>query len=57
MPDNYNSSYTGPQIDNALAKALTAIQPPQNPTTGQFLCWNGTAWVAEDLPLYDGSVT
>lgn len=50
MPDNYNSSYTGPQIDNALAKALTAIQLPQNPTTGQFLCWNGTAWVAGGFP-------
>ena len=33
------------------------IEKPSAPTSGQILQWNGTAWVAASLPLYDGSVT
>ena len=32
------------------------IGKPSSPTTGQFLKWNGTAWAASDLPLYNGGV-
>ena len=35
---------------------IGAIAAPANPTTGQFLQYNGTAWVAASLPVYDGSV-
>lgn len=33
------------------------IEKPSGATSGQILQWNGTAWVAASLPLYDGSVT
>ena len=33
------------------------IEKPSSPTSGQILQWNGTAWVAASLPLYDGTVT
>lgn len=32
------------------------IQTPSSPTSGQFLSWNGSAWVAADLPVYTGGV-
>ena len=31
--------------------------PSTSPTTGQFLKWSGTAWVASDLPVYSGGVS
>lgn len=33
------------------------IEKPSGATSGQILQWNGTAWVAASLPLYDGTVT
>lgn len=33
------------------------IPAPSSPTTGQFLKWSGTAWVASDLPVYSGGVS
>lgn len=31
--------------------------PSTSPTTGQYLKWSGTAWVASDLPVYSGGVS
>ena len=39
------------------ASDIGAIAAPSSPTSGQFLQWNGTAWVASDLPVYNGGVT
>ena len=41
------------QIGADLARKITA---PASPTTGQFVQWNGSAWVAADLPVYQGGV-
>ncbi len=35
----------------------TKITAPSSPATGAFLVWNGTAWVATDLPVYNGGVS
>ena len=41
-----------------LQNALNAkIAAPSSPTTGQFLSWNGSAWVAASLPVYNGGVS
>lgn len=34
-----------------------AIANPSTKTAGQFLSWNGSAWVAASLPIWNGSVT
>lgn len=33
------------------------IPAPSNPSNGQYLMYNGSAWVAASLPLYNGGVT
>ena len=35
---------------------IGAVAAPSNPASGQFLKYNGSAWVASSLPVYDGSV-
>ena len=35
----------------------SSIPTPLNPSNGQYLKFNGTDWIADDLPVYDGSVT
>lgn len=39
------------------ADDVGAIASPSSPTSGQFLSWNGSAWVASDLPVYSGGVS
>lgn len=39
------------------ADDVSAIASPSSPTSGQFLKWNGSAWVASDLPVYSGGVS
>lgn len=39
------------------ASDVGAIPAPQSPTSGQFLSWNGSAWVATSLPVYSGGVS
>ena len=41
-------------LANALADKISA---PSSPTSGQFLSWNGSAWVAASLPVYTGGVS
>ena len=42
----------------SLKSDLSAkIDKPTSPTTGQFLKWSGSAWVASDLPVYSGGVS
>lgn len=38
------------------AADVGAIAAPVSPVSGQFLSWNGSAWVAADLPVYNGGV-
>lgn len=37
--------------------ANKAIAKPASPTSGQYLMWNGSAWVAQTLPVYNGGVS
>ena len=39
------------------ASQVGAIAAPQSPSSGQFLSWNGSAWVAASLPVYTGGVS
>ena len=39
------------------AADIGAIAAPVSPTAGQFLKWSGSAWVADDLPVYSGGVS
>lgn len=39
------------------AADVGAIPAPVSPTSGQFLQWNGSAWVAASLPVYNGGVS
>ena len=39
------------------ASDVGAIANPSSKTSGQFLSWNGSAWVATSLPVWNGSVT
>lgn len=36
------------------ASEVGAISAPSSPTTGAFLVWNGTAWVAQTLTTWEG---
>ena len=39
------------------AADVGAIAAPVSPTSGQYLQWNGSAWVAASLPVYNGGVS
>lgn len=39
------------------AADIGAIAAPSSPSSGQFLSWNGNAWVAASLPTYNGGVS
>ena len=39
------------------ASDVGAIPAPASPTSGQYLSWNGSAWVATSLPVYSGGVS
>lgn len=41
-------------VQTSLGKADGAIQAPSSPTSGAFLVWNGTAWVAQTLSTWSG---
>ena len=38
----------------AIGEKITA---PNAPAQDQYLKWNGSAWVAASLPIYNGGVT
>lgn len=38
------------------ASDVGAIAAPVGPTSGDYLTWNGSAWVASALPVYNGGV-
>jgi hypothetical protein len=38
-------------VKNAIGEKITS---PSSPTTGAFLMWNGTAWVAQTLATWQG---
>lgn len=39
------------------ASDIGAISAPVSASNGQFLMWNGSAWVASSLPTYNGEVS
>ena len=39
------------------ASEVGAIAAPSSPSSGQYLAWNGSAWVAQSLPIYNGGVS
>ena len=60
---NYNDLSNKPSINsvtlsgNKSGADLGLIDAPSSPTTGQFLSWSGSAWVAASLPVYNGGVS
>lgn len=60
---NYNDLTNKPSIGGVTLSGdksgadLGLISAPSSPTTGQFLSWNGSAWVAASLPTYNGGVS
>ena len=38
------------------ASDVGAVPAPVSPSSGDYLTWNGSAWVAASLPLYNGGV-
>lgn len=51
------ASDVGALSSSTTAADIGAIVAPSSPTSGQFLSWNGSAWVAADLPVYTGGVS
>ena len=41
----------------STAADVRAIAAPSSPSSGQYLMWNGSAWVASALPTYNGGVS
>ena len=41
-------------VQTSLGKADAAIAAPTSPTNGAFLVWNGSAWVAQTLEVWEG---
>lgn len=39
---------------DTTGKVPNTIPTPASPTTGDFLCWNGSAWVAQTLSTWQG---
>lgn len=60
---NYNDLSNKPSINSVTLSGeksgadLGLIDAPSSPTSGQFLQWNGSAWVAASLPTYNGGVS
>lgn len=51
------SSDLASAVQTSLGKADAAIPAPSSPSIGQFVSWNGSAWVAASLPVYSGGVS
>ena len=49
-----NRTWSADKLLNALSEKIDA---PSSPSSGQYLSWNGTEWVASSLPLYTGGVS
>lgn len=51
--------YTGTEqeFEEFMADCAEAIPAPSSPSSGQYLVYNGTAWVAQSLPVYNGGVS
>ena len=55
--ETYSSGTVGKEISDVKSDLGDKISAPSSPTTGQFLKWSGSAWVASDLPVYSGGVS
>lgn len=42
------------EVQTSLGKADSAIPAPSSPTTGDFLVYSGSAWVAQSLSTWQG---
>ena len=55
----YNNNWTFSTTtlaSQSWAQSEFIAEPVIAPTTGDYLAWSGTAWVAQSLPLYNGGV-
>ena len=50
---NSESSYRTGNV-NLTSENIGAIAAPSSPVTGAFLVYNGTAWVAQTLQIWQG---
>ena len=57
---DYNDLTNKPSIGgvtlsgNKSLSDIGAIAAPASPATGDFLCWDGSAWAATTVPIYNG---
>lgn len=52
LPNNVEYNLKDAQARNDLSGK---IDKPSNPTSGQFLVYNGTTWVAQTVPSAQGA--
>jgi hypothetical protein len=50
----YQSGTAGAALNDLSRQLSDKITSPTSPTTGAFLVWNGTAWVAQTLATWQG---
>ena len=55
--ETYNGSTLAGTSQSLQTAINNAIPKPTSPSNGQFLMWNGSAWVASSLPTYNGGVS
>lgn len=55
--ETYGSGTVGAELSTLKEDITNKIDKPTSPTIGQFISWNGSAWVASDLPVYSGGVS
>ena len=54
---HWTARTVGGQLETLKSDLGDKISAPSSPTTGQFIKWSGSAWVASDLPVYSGGVS
>jgi hypothetical protein len=52
--ETYQAGTVGAELSNQSRQLSDKITSPSSTTTGAFLVWNGTAWVAQTLATWQG---
>lgn len=52
--ETYTDGSVGAELSDQKNAIDQKITSPSSPTTGAFLVWNGTAWVAQTLATWQG---
>lgn len=55
--ETYAAGSVGAELSSLMGDLNGKIDAPSNPSTNDFLVFNGSAWVAASLPVYSGGVS